>query len=145
MSALMETEKTPEQVREEWIARILTGVEETLRRELPDRPQSLDRIGRAAEEMGELIKRKIQHEMLVRCSASPIVQARGLIEIGRSGQRRIHAAINDPLVQPQPCRPHGRNTLHCIACLTSTRTYRCAQAEVRFKIRAIAAATHTRT
>ncbi len=63
----METDKTPEQVREERIARILRSVEEQLRRELPDSPQTLDEIERSAEQMGEQIKREIQHELLDLC------------------------------------------------------------------------------
>lgn len=62
-----ETPKKPEQIREERIARILKSVEEQLRREFPDVPQSLDEIERTAEQMGEQIKREIQHEMLDLC------------------------------------------------------------------------------
>lgn len=62
-----DTSKTPEQLREERIARILRSVEEQLRRELPDSPQTLDDIERSAEQLGEQIKREIQHEMLDLC------------------------------------------------------------------------------
>jgi hypothetical protein len=63
----METHKTPEQLREERIARILKSIEKQLRRELPDAPQTLDEIERSTEQMGEQVKREIQHELLDLC------------------------------------------------------------------------------
>ncbi len=50
--------------REERIARILRAVEERLRKELPEGPQTLDEIEETTEQLGEEIKREIQQEIL---------------------------------------------------------------------------------
>src|SRR5258708_109749 len=50
--------------REERIARILRTVEERLRKELPEGPQTLDEIEETTEQLGEEIKREIQQEIL---------------------------------------------------------------------------------
>lgn len=60
----MEPETPNQSDKEEQIARILKAVEERLRRELPDGPQTLDQIEEATEQLGEEIKREIQQEIL---------------------------------------------------------------------------------
>lgn len=50
--------------REEQITRILKRVEEQLRRELPEGPQTLEEIEQQVEKVGEEIKREIQREVL---------------------------------------------------------------------------------
>lgn len=50
--------------REERIARIVRGIEERLRRALPEGPQTLDEIEEVTEQIGEEIKREIQQEIL---------------------------------------------------------------------------------
>lgn len=60
----MASPRSNEPDREERIARILRAVEERLRRELPEGPQTLDQIEEATEQIGEEIKREIQQEIL---------------------------------------------------------------------------------
>src|SRR5437660_12930268 len=60
----MEPSRSSQLDREERITRILRAVEERLRRELPEGPQTLDQIEEATEQIGEEIKREIQQEIL---------------------------------------------------------------------------------
>lgn len=57
------------QEREERIGRILKSVEERLRRELPEGPQTLDQIEETVEQIGEEIKTDIQSEVLEGCGS----------------------------------------------------------------------------
>lgn len=60
----MELPKPKEIDREERIARILRAIEERLRKELPDVPQTLDEIEETTEQISEEIKREIQQEII---------------------------------------------------------------------------------
>ena len=55
--------------REERIVRILRSVEERLRRELPEGPQTLDQIEETVERVGEEIKEDIQSEIVEGCGS----------------------------------------------------------------------------
>src|SRR3569833_2783158 len=63
----MAEDKSPEQVREEEIARILKRMEEKLRRDLVLGPQPYDEIERQAQEIGEELKRAIEDEVAESC------------------------------------------------------------------------------
>src|ERR1043166_6496246 len=60
----MESSESKKSAREERISRIMRAVEERLRKELPEGPQTLDEIEETTEQIGEEIKRDIQQEIL---------------------------------------------------------------------------------
>src|SRR5438105_6613304 len=111
-----ETPKTRQQIREERIARILKSVEEQLRRELselPDAPQTLDEIERSAEQMGEQIKREIQHELLDLCGTG----YRGkIIPCSCGGKARYKTESVRSVVTLHGEEPIARAYYYCSAC-----------------------------
>lgn len=109
----METPRTPEQTREERIARILKSVEEQLRRELPDAPQTLDEIERSAEVMGEQIKREIQHELLDLCGTGYQGKA---VACPCGGKARHKAESVRSVVTLHGEEPVARAYYYCSAC-----------------------------
>jgi len=109
----METDKAAERRREERIARVLKSVEEQLRRELPDAPQTLDEIERSAEEMGEQIKREIQHELVDRCGTG----YRGrMIPCACGGKARYKAEPVRSVVTLHGEEPIARAYYYCSSC-----------------------------
>lgn len=109
----METPKTPKETREERIARILKSVEEQLRRELADAPQTLDEIERSAEEMGEQIKREIQHELLDLCGTGHSGKA---VACACGGKARFKAESVRSVVTLHGEESIARAYYYCSAC-----------------------------
>lgn len=109
----MDKPKTPEQIREERIARILKAVEDQLRRELPDAAQTLDEIERSAEHMGEQIKREIQHELLDMCGTGYAGKA---IACSCGAKARYKAEPVRSVVTLHGEEPIARAYYYCSAC-----------------------------
>lgn len=108
--------KTREQLREERIARILKRVEEQLRRELPDAPKTpktLDEIERSAEELGEQVKREIQHELLDVCGTGYQGKVAGC---ACGGQARYKGQVVRSVVTLHGEEPIARAYYYCSAC-----------------------------
>jgi hypothetical protein len=111
-----ETPKTPDELRwerEERIARILRSVEEQLRREFPDAPQTLDEIERSAEQLGEQIKREIQHEMLDLCGTGYCGK---FIPCSCGGTARFKSVPVRSVVTLHGEEPLARAYYYCSAC-----------------------------
>lgn len=108
-----ETSKTAQQLREERIARILKSVEEQLRKDLPDVPQTLDEIEQAAELIGEQIKREVQHEMLDLCGTGYCGQ---VLPCLCGGKARFKSVTVRLVVTLHGEVPVGRAYYYCAAC-----------------------------
>ena len=60
----MPTDKTPDELREEQIARMLALIEKRLRKDLPDKLVTIDEIERIVERIGEGAKQDIQQDIV---------------------------------------------------------------------------------
>ena len=113
MDTPQDTPKSAEQEREERIARILKAVEERLRREFPAAPQTLDEIERTVEQIGEQVKREIQHEILDACGSG--YQGR-TIHCRCGAQARYKADYVRSVVTLHGEEPIARAYYYCSAC-----------------------------